>query len=181
MLHRRLAGVAILVVACNGDPSIHELFSDEVSTVCGRVFDCESQYDPSMHGGEPFSQFAGGTDVNGCETMLDGLLGSAADTAQTEVDAGRVRYDASEGKACIDGFGAATCDEVLQQNGAQFPSSAACQDTFIGLVADGSACVVSEDCANEDDCVGSPMTCEQPTPGGSADVVYGRVRRRRAG
>lgn len=121
MLHRRLAGVAILVVACNGDPSIHELFSDEVSTVCGRVFDCESQYDPSMHGGEPFSQFAGGTDVNGCETMLDGLLGSAADTAQTEVDAGRVRYDASEGKACIDGFGAATCDEVLQQNGAQFP------------------------------------------------------------
>nr|HEX4314986.1 hypothetical protein [Kofleriaceae bacterium] len=155
----RSVALALVVAGCGGDPSISDLFHDEVSNVCHRVFDCKDQYDASMHTGETFEDYAGGSTVDECVTNADGFLGSAADEAQAAVDAKRVKYDGAQAQKCLDAFDAETCDEVLEQNGQTEITPTACAGVFTGLVATGGSCTEDIDCASDDGCDGAPMTC----------------------
>jgi len=81
---------------------------------------------------------------------------------QKEIDAGRIAYSATQGSACLTGFQALTCNDVLPEGG--FPTVQACQNALTGTVGTGGACYVGDACqagyCTSDITQSCPGTCQ---------------------
>lgn len=76
---------------------------------------------------------------------------------QAAIDMGRMTYDASQARACIDSIAGEGCAAVSSR------TTAACDNLFVGHVAAGGACAIDEECSGDSFCnTGSacPGTCQ---------------------
>lgn len=93
--------------------------------------------------------------VADCEASVDVSVGSI----KNAVDAGKVKYNADKVDACLDALqqaAACTYSDLFQNlGGSDIPS--ACQEVFVGTVAEKGSCVIDEECVSQN-CV-APPTC----------------------
>jgi hypothetical protein len=71
------------------------------------------------------------------------------------VDAGHIKFDGEAAKSCMDEISQAGCTFTA------FPRHDVCQDVFVGLVAVGGSCVISDECVGGGDCLASDSTCDR--------------------
>ncbi|MDI1483402.1 hypothetical protein [Polyangium sp. y55x31] len=94
------------------------------------------------------------------KATCDATQGDAQETLQLLTDAvlGRVTYDPTAGRACVEAIRAYACDTRAS---AQKGVSDACANMFVGTVPEGEACLLAEECAGDSFCDTS-----MPTGGG---------------
>jgi hypothetical protein len=151
---------------------------DAVARVgCELPFDCCTE-------GELHEHFAGWspqpTTVEGCAAVLRASLETSVGARLTgSIEAGRVVFDAEQAANCVRTLEAITCEAYGASQSVLQIEGLGCDDFLIGQVADGGACALDSDCAQEDRyCAGlasNPMgVCTAfPALGADCDLVCG--------
>jgi hypothetical protein len=109
-----------------------------VTALCGRFVECCEVTEL-----EAFFEKPTPTSVEECVDQLEEPF--AADFARIEasIEAGRMRFDAAEGDACVAAFAASSCSEFA----ALLIEEDLCGAALVGLVETGGVCRYSGDCA----------------------------------
>jgi hypothetical protein len=127
--------------ASGGSLTIEEAFTESIEAMCAKAFECQDSFPGTP---EDFTA-SYGADEAACFAMYSGYLAAGAAQYQASVDAGRMTYDPADARTCLDGLAGVTCDQYW--NGNEEPPE--CDTTFVGQVADGGTCTMSDDCAND--------------------------------
>lgn len=107
---------------------------------CQRLVRCEPKLD---------SRYGPLLEPRACHPAeeLFGLITAQADAGAA---AGRARFDAGSAAACVEAIRAsASCGIGLEE---LFPDDPACDAAYVGLVADGGACLLDAECGDESFC-----------------------------
>ena len=144
---------------------------------CNEAFACSSSYAQDVGGS--FSDEYGATvaDCIASEASFD-----MPAVVQSEIAAGKILFDASEASDCLADVAAPTTCAAYWSDGLSYPGS--CDAALVGTVADGGACVVAYDCANEssicldDGTCGADTTSDVARPGFSRKLAPLSARRR---
>jgi hypothetical protein len=124
-----------------GDLPIEQLFDAQLTAICDYFVRCGMFEDTPK-----------------CKTVF----GSNAQVPYDIVDAvnmGKVNYDASKARACIDAIAQRSCERWNTLGNR--PAPVACTEVLTGTVASGGVCVTNEQCTSQD-CVqpaNCPMAC----------------------
>jgi hypothetical protein len=126
-----LMGVALGTAGCGGGSGpgsgpipLSELPARAVDVICNAELACQAYPDSAS-----------------CHAALHANLNQV----QADVAAGKVKYDASQAGACLD---SASTILTCRLSAARERQSSACAATFVGTVAEGGPCLVSEDCVS---------------------------------
>jgi len=136
-----LLGVA--VAGCGGDDgiSLDELGQEMATVMCERLASCCT---PDELREETF----GSEDEAECVTVYTGLFdGLLVPVYQASLDAGRLSYDGTKMRACLDRIAALTCEDVARGQVTE-GTFAECDSPFTGHVADGEECATDLDCVS---------------------------------
>jgi hypothetical protein len=155
----KLGSLVLVAVALGGCPSDDTISIDKLadslqSAECDFEVRCEAV-----------------ADVATCKAALP-LDSTDELTTIAAVKAGSISYDGKLAKQCVDSFEALACTFVAIENSV----SDACQDIFTGTVAIGSACIVSEQCADHGTCQHSDPNCDTTTACCTGACVAGTVK-----
>ena len=152
-----LASFALVLAGCGGGNSgspgkLSDAFFDSVQRSCQKSFDCQSSYVASMHNGQSFMDYVGGSTVDACVNSLKTfVLGFNGQDYFAKLDAsvtaGRIKYNADDYDTCATASDASTCDQFFTQNGAIYTAPAACDTFKVGQVPTAGVCTLDEDCA----------------------------------
>ncbi len=118
---------------------------------CDDAFTCKANFPTDQ--GVTFEQ-AFGADKNACYAEAATFYDPAA--VQASIAAGKIDYDGTAAKTCLDGVGAPTCATYWTQGG-NYP--AACDTAMVGKVATGAACTNDFECAGENWCDDTTKKC----------------------
>jgi hypothetical protein len=127
---RSIAGflaTAMVVAACGGDDGgipVEDLGTQLSNAICDRDVRCGIYADVA--------------------TCLAEVHVDAAQLAHS-IAGGRIDYDASKAKACVDAYAARSCDRTTEANRA---TPQACLDAVRGTVADGGVCYSAIECVS---------------------------------
>ena len=110
-------------------------------------------------------------DVATCETANIGFNFHIDPSSQAAVDMNKVIFDGDQAAACLDAFGAQTCDST-DESGRSLPAS--CQNAVRGTVGSGGACAMNAECKSQTcDVPGCGSACCQGTCTGDAPPAPG--------
>lgn len=151
--------IVFALAACGGGGGGIDSPSDALITAinnsCAKAFDCRDSFPPDA--GVTFEEVFGTSEAE-C-AALDAEDQADLDALEASVEAGRVDFDAGDAQVCLNGLNAATCDQFWGID-ETFVEPPECDTTFIGTVADGGMCTISDDCAGADSfCDETTMTC----------------------
>jgi hypothetical protein len=118
---------------------------------CDDAFTCKANFPTDA--GVTFPE-AFGADVNACYTDAASYYNATA--VQAAITAGKIAFDGTAAKACVDGFKAPTCTTYWTA-GPDFV--AACDTAMVGKVATGGACTIDFECAGENWCDDTTKKC----------------------
>lgn len=168
--------LGVLLVGCGGGGSgggpipIDNLASEISQASCSKIFECcnsaevMQQFMNITYNGQPVT-----TEMQ-CEGLTNGLFAQyLIPEYKASIAAGRITYDGSAARGCIDAFVNLGCGPYSQLSGAM---SVSCDTPFIRpAVGDGGACSQSYECTG-DFCDGATSsadgTCKpKPTAGQS--------------
>jgi hypothetical protein len=101
--------------------------------------------------GPIFSLFLNG--ANCTELTTKRLQNGTLPLTQQKIEAGTVRYDGNKAQACLDAVAKLSCDGLLKRHQAE------CLAALDGLVAQGGACDLNEECTGSAICQASAGMC----------------------
>jgi hypothetical protein len=152
-----LAGCPSSTTAMTEIP-VEDLGAHYATTTCGAVTDC--------YGDTVRALFLGLATETDCVTQFtNGYQDGALPLYQQAIAAGTLRYDAANAQACIDALEALGCGFTTSR------TPAACDALLVGLVANGGACSINEECAGDAYCANAttcPGTCQPRVGAGAA-------------
>ncbi len=133
--------------------TVTSAFESMSEAVCERAHACrETSTVPS-----PFFEALFGADAEQCTARVS--LGTEPGKYRESVDAGRIVFDADAAVRCLDAMEAVACAEFWSDTG----WSSACEQVFVGQVANGSACTLDDDCADAaSSCDAERHICDVP-------------------
>jgi len=145
------SAVIAALVGCSSPPSIplEVLGAEYGRATCAALHSCYDDTVLELFTGEP---------VAGCDDRVAGRFDNGLlPRYQAAIDMGRMTYDASQARACIDSIAGEGCAAVSSR------TTAACDNLFIGYVAAGGACAIDEECSGDSYCntnSACPGTCQ---------------------
>jgi hypothetical protein len=160
--------LALIATACGGDdapPDAEAFMTRLVEHQCELAFDCCTDAErEALSVGVEFE------DAAACAATLDALLAGLRADVLAAIDAGRIRYDAAAAARCVDSVEALGCDALdVEPPACRAP-------ILIGLVANGDACAIDEECAGglcEDDACATAPEVDEPPPAEDAPTCDG--------
>jgi len=150
-----IVGALVLVtgasaVGCNNGPSTIE-FGD----LSGRFGTSYCSYATRCGATAVFETLLLHSTITNCSAQTGTYLANTQFAQYQEaIDRGTLAYDGNRAAQCLAAFDGLSCDP-----GAIGSQPAACDETFIGMVADGGACTISEECGTHSTCVGAGASC----------------------
>ena len=144
-MHKHLLSFVgiVAMAACGGGGGVSaEDYPDALADArCKNLVACEGQPDSS--------------------TCADSLVfaGNDLETILADIASGKVKYDESQAKKCLDEVKAAGCSFDGFQNG----TDSACNHVFTGTVAMGGACFTDVECAGGASCAQTDQNCDPST------------------
>jgi hypothetical protein len=151
-------GVLSWLGGCGGDDGLSqtEAFAKIADTFCERAFACEDQASDPL----PYANVAE------CTAAFEAILNEEGAALQASIDAGRISWNEADAAFCAGEISSAinglTCEEFWSDdNGALENDDPRCEALGEGLVADGDACTIDDDCATSgSECI--DLVCGQP-------------------
>ena len=157
----RLAALALTLAACGGGGNGIAFADLEVAArtaTCNYLVACQSMPDQAT-----------------CQATLRSQE-SFFPTMRVDIAAGRVKYDPTAARACIDALaGLRSCTRIAV-NSVFGAAESACDLVFSGTLPTGSACFFEEECIGNDTCTKSCATsgcCEGTCAAGPTSVPAG--------
>jgi hypothetical protein len=143
-----------MFAACGGDgdggSTPAQAVTANINQTCSIAFECKDSFPPDL--GFEFADLFGANEAE-CQATFTEIIDPNA--VQASVDAGRIIFDSADNDACFAATDAASCDEFWNGD-----APAACDTSFVGTVADGGACTISDDCAGADSgCDEATLVC----------------------
>ncbi len=140
---------------------------------CDDAFTCKANFPTDA--GVTFTEAFG---ANQTACYADAAQYYNATAVQAAITAGKIAFDGTAAKTCVDGFKAPTCSTYWTQ-GPDYVT--ACDTAMVGKVATGATCAVDFECAGENWCDDATKKCAPPPAGQArADVPsasrYSRLR-----
>ena len=155
-----VVGVISSLAACGGGDgglSPTEAFESMAQTLCERAFECEATSP------EPLEY----ANVDACVTDFTADLGEDQAEMEASIEAGRISWNEADAAYCLgqvkDALNGLSCDVFWDEalNALSFDDDPRCENLGEGLVADGDACTIDDDCAAEGSaCI--DLVCGQP-------------------
>lgn len=145
-----LTPLALGAVGCNNGPEPIEL--GDLTTRIGAAY-C----DYAARCGTQTALVVGllHTSVSSCGSQTATYLANTQFARYQEaIDQGTLAYDANQAATCLSSFQSLSCDPTALSG-----APAGCDATFTGLVADGGACSLDEECHSGSTCVTSGTGC----------------------
>jgi len=124
---------------------------------CDDAFTCKANFPTDA--GVTFAE-AFGANAMACYTDAATYFNVTA--IQASIGAGKIAYDGSAAKQCVDGMAAPTCATYWTQ-GPNAP--AACDTAMVGKVAAGAACTNDFECSGDNICGDTSKKCEAAPQG----------------
>jgi hypothetical protein len=118
---------------------------------CDDAFTCKASFPTDA--GVTFDEAFGATAM-ACYT--DAAQYYNATAVQAAITAGKIAFDGTAAKACVDGFTAPTCSTYWTQ-GPDFAT--ACDTAMVGKVATGATCAIDFECAGDNWCDDATKKC----------------------
>ena len=150
---RIVMSAILLVFGCGGDDGggndgspldIADLGAEVAEVTCGKIFECCSEDELMDMFGNIDPPI---TTVEECETFYLGFfVGLFLQPAQDAVERGSLIYDAARAGTCMADFAALSCSELNLDD----PEAVgACDDVFMGQLADDASCLTDLECASQ--------------------------------
>ena len=124
---------------------------------CDDAFTCKANFPTDA--GVTFAEAFGATAM---ACYMDAAQYYNATAVQAAITAGKIAFDGTAAKACVDSFKAPTCTTYWTQ-GPDFAT--ACDTAMVGKVATGGTCAVDFECAGENWCDDATKKCAPPAAG----------------
>jgi hypothetical protein len=135
-----VAGAAACGGGGGGSLSAGEAFDQSIEDSCAQAHACRDSF-PADQGFEFEDIYQDSVDA--CVTFLGGLFGYDGGDVQAAADAGTLEYNADDASECLAYFDGLSCEEFWTPT--EEPP-AACDDAFVGTVANGDACEIDLEC-----------------------------------
>ena len=140
-----------------GSMTVGEFLTAMGKSECDDAFACKANFPADE--GVTFADAFGAT-VNACYTDAASYYNATA--IQASIAAGKIAFDGTAAKACVDGFKAPTCTTYWTE-GPDLP--VACDTAMVGKLATGAACTIDFECAGENWCDDTTKKCAPPPAG----------------
>lgn len=124
----------------SSDLSVDEFYAERVEVNCTQAHACRGSF--PQH--SKMFELTYGATSDACIAMTTPRFEAKSAQVQASVDAGRIRYHADAAQVCLNALAGLTCSQRWAPADSPVP---ACEETFVGMMRDGRACEIDEDCA----------------------------------
>jgi hypothetical protein len=131
-----MAGLA----ACGGgSASYTDAAHDQINDFCSKAFECMAEFGDDAQ----FTSFFGSSEQD-CVDTFGALVDEQAPDVEASIADGRIEFNSADADECASAANSLACDMYWTAEG-----DPSCDTVIVGLVADGDACTIDADCAEE--------------------------------